>query len=87
MELTAYCIHSFLAPVMLWLAWTERATAFLLLVVVGSPWPFRVAVAVVVLADLEEIAITAVARRKQQQNVTARPMSVWLVAPSSYSLL
>jgi CDP-diacylglycerol--glycerol-3-phosphate 3-phosphatidyltransferase len=39
------------------------AAAALLLVAGGSPWPFRVAVAVVILADLEEIAITAILPR------------------------
>jgi CDP-diacylglycerol--glycerol-3-phosphate 3-phosphatidyltransferase len=39
------------------------AVTAVVLVAGGSPWPFRVAVAVVVLADLEEIAITAIQPR------------------------
>jgi CDP-diacylglycerol--glycerol-3-phosphate 3-phosphatidyltransferase len=39
------------------------ATGALLLIAGVSPWPFRFAVVVVVLADLEEIAITAVLPR------------------------
>ena len=38
-------------------------SAALILVAGGSPWPFRIAVAMVVLADIEEIAIIAILPR------------------------
>jgi CDP-diacylglycerol--glycerol-3-phosphate 3-phosphatidyltransferase len=43
-------------------AWILGSTA-LLLIAGGSPWPFRAAVVIVVLADIEEIAISAIAPR------------------------